>query len=169
MVGADPQRAAELAQPAHERAEALGGVLHLLGVLRVAVVAHLELLLVGVVARVDPDLLDVLGRDQRGARRVVDVGDERHAHAAPAQLGADRGEVLGLLARRRGDPRDLAARGGEPLHLVGGARGVERVGGRHRLHAHGLVAADRDVAHAHDPRPPPARRERARRVARGHA
>ena len=87
MVGADAQRAAELPAAAHERAEALGDALHLLGVLRVAVLAHLELLLVGVVARVDPHLLDVLGRDQRRVRREVDVGDERHAHAAPAQLG----------------------------------------------------------------------------------
>src|SRR4029450_6462571 len=59
VIGPDPERAPELAAAAYERPEALGHALELLAVLGVAVLAHLEALLVGVVARGDADLLDV--------------------------------------------------------------------------------------------------------------
>ena len=125
-----------------------GRALHLFAPLGVAVLAHRELLLVGEVARVDAHLLDVLGGDQRGVRREVDVGDQRHADAAPPQLAADLREVLGLLERGRGDARDLAAGLHHALDLRDGRVRVERVGRRHRLHAHGVRAADADVADA---------------------
>ena len=151
VVGADAQRAAELVAAPHERAEALGGALHLLGVLGVAVLAHLELLLVGVVARVDPDLLDVLGRDQRRARREVDVGDQRHAHAAPAQLA--RGSRArfsaslrdGAVMRTISQPAAASRSTWSAVPRVSSVSVVvidcTRIG---------LVAADRDVADAHD-------------------
>jgi hypothetical protein len=91
---------------------------------RVGVLAHLELLLVGVVARVDADLLHVLGGSQRCVRGEVDVGHQRRAHAAALELGADRAQVLGLFQGGRRDAHDLAARSDQALHLVCRARGV---------------------------------------------
>src|SRR5262249_4675840 len=149
VVGADAQRAAELLAAAHERAEALGNALDLRGPLRVAVLAHGELLLVGEVPGVDPHLLDVLGGEQRRLGREVDVRDERDVEAAPRHLRADRRQVLRLAQRGHGETHDLAARRDEARDLRDAALGIERVGRQHRLHADRPIAADDDVADPH--------------------
>ena len=148
VVGADAQRAAELLAAPHQRPEARGGVLHLFAPIGVAVFADGKLLLVGEVARIDAHLLDVLGGDQRGVGREMDVGDERHGDPAPPQLAADLREVLGLLEGGRGDARDLAAGLHHALDLRDGRERIERVGRRHRLQAQRIRAADADVADA---------------------
>ena len=77
----------QLPAAADQGSEALGHPLELHLRTRSRVLAHLELLLVGVVPRIDPDLLDVLRGDQRRVRREVDVRDERHAiHPAASEL-----------------------------------------------------------------------------------
>jgi hypothetical protein len=169
VVGADAQRPAERTAAPHQRPEAQGHALDLFRVLRVAVLSDLELLLVREVARIDPDLLDVLRRHQGGAGRVVDVGDEWHAHAPTRELRADLRQVLRLLEGGRRDAHDLATGIHEPLHLVGGARGVERVGRGHRLHADRVLAAECHVAHVHHAREASPRCEEVRRVRERHS
>jgi len=156
VVRADTQGAAELLQPPHEGTEALRHTFELLGVLSVRVLPNLELLLVGVVARVDPHLLDVLGSRHGRTGREVDVGHERHANAPALELGANRPQILGVLRRGRGDPDDLAAGFYEPLGLVGGARSVEGIRRRHRLDADRVVAAKSHVADPDHTRDAPA-------------
>jgi hypothetical protein len=169
VVRADAQRAAELLQAADERPEPLLHAIDLRGVLRVAVLALLEALLVGVVARVDPHLLDVAGRLERRVRREVDVRDQRRRHAAPRELGPDRRQVLRVRDGRRRHAQDLAAGGDEPLALRDGGGGVARIGGRHRLDADRVRAADADRSDLHLARRPAPPGERAGRRDRAHA
>jgi hypothetical protein len=124
--------------------------LQLLGVGRIGVFQHGELLLVGVVARVHADLLDVLDRLHRGRREEMDVGDQRLGEARRPELPPD------VLERRRGglvrgrDADDLAARFGQADRLRDRRRDVLRVGGRHRLHADRVRAPDAHAADVHD-------------------
>jgi hypothetical protein len=69
VVRADAHRPAELLAAQHERRKRLVQPLQLAVVVRVGVLAHGELLLVGVVAGVHADLLDVLDRLHRGDGR----------------------------------------------------------------------------------------------------
>ena len=169
VVGADAERAAERLEPAHERPEAFLHPLDLHAVLGVGVLALLEAFLVGIVARIDANLLDVLGRLERCVRREVDVRHERRAHAAAVELGADRGEILGVGDRRCGDAHDLAAGRDESLGLGDGRRRVARVRRRHRLDAERIRAPDADAADPHLAGGTPPPRERAGGEARLHA
>ena len=98
------------------------------------------------------EFLDVAGVDaHRGAAGVdrgedvlgleVDVGDHRDL----AVLG-DLGQRVGVLLSRARHPDDVAAGRGQLGDLL--QRGVDVVGlgGGHRLHRDGMVAADADVA-----------------------
>ena len=159
VIRPDSHRDAVLATAQHERPEALRHALELGGVLHVVVLPHLELLLVGVIARVDPDLLDDLGRDHRGVRREVYVGDERHTHALGRERLLDLPQILGVANRGRRESHDLAARAGKRGDLGDRRRGVHRVGIRHRLDADRMIATDGDVPNPHDAGSPAPRRE----------
>ena len=94
------------------------------------------------VARIDPDRRaagidrgeDVLGLE-------VNISDHRDL-----RLAGDRGERVGVVLTRDGDPHDLAPGRGELSDLLQGRVDVGRQGGGHRLHRHRGVSADLDSA-----------------------
>ncbi len=69
----------------NERSETLADPRQLGRILLVGVLDDLELLRVGVIARIDPHLLDPLGRFHGGFGFEMDVGHDRHVAAALAQ------------------------------------------------------------------------------------
>jgi hypothetical protein len=168
VVRADPHRAAELLAALDEGRERLVEPLQLADVVRVAVVAHGEPLLVRIVARVDADLLDVLDGLHGRLGQEVDVGDE--GDGAPTRGREARADVLqapgGLDVGRR-HPDDLAAHLGERDRLADGRGDVLRVAGRHRLDADRVRAADADAADQDLARPSADRLESGGAV--GHA
>jgi hypothetical protein len=123
------------------------------------------MLAIGVVPRVDAHLLDMLCCDQRGLRREVHIRDERHVHVAPAQLGADVGEVLGRLEMWSRDAHDLTAGARERCDLVDDGRCVQRVRDRHRLDANRVRSTDPDLTDTHLTRGTADGTERVARVA----
>ena len=104
------------------RLHALRHSFELFSVLLLAVLADFEALLVRVVPRVDANLLDILGRDHRGARREVDVGYQWNRDTALVELAANLAEHLRVAHRGRGDADDLAARPRQSLDLAGGGQ-----------------------------------------------
>ena len=85
VVGSDAHRNAAFAAQPDERSEPLANPLQLRRILLIGVFDDFELLGVGVVARIDPDLLDPLRGFERGLRFEMDVRDDRHIAAARAQ------------------------------------------------------------------------------------
>ena len=150
VVRADAERAPEFLGAEDQRREGRVEALQLLGVGRVGVFQHRELLLVGVVAWVHADLLHVFDRLHRRGGQEVDVGHQRLGEARRPELLPDlleRGR-RGLVRGRDAD--DLAARFGQADRLRDRRCDVLRVGGRHRLHSDGVVSAHADAAHVHD-------------------
>jgi hypothetical protein len=81
-----------LAEP-NQRCELLIHARHLGGVLVVGVFLDGEFLRVGVVARVDANLLDPAGGFEGGLGFEMDVGDDGHPAVAPAQFADDVLEI----------------------------------------------------------------------------
>ena len=103
-----------------------------------------------VVARVDPHLVDIFRRHGRHLGQEVDIGHDSRPIAVTAQPPDDVFQVLALahpLGRQAHDP---AARPVDPLDLGHAGLRILRVGVGHRLHGHGLPAADHDLS---DPYP----------------
>jgi hypothetical protein len=148
VVGADAQGPAQLLAAPRQGSEALGHALQLVCILGVRVLAHRELLLVGIVAGIDPHLLHVLGGHQGSVGREVDVGHQRDPHAPAAQLVLDLRQMLRVLNGRRRHAHDLAAGIHQPLDLVAGGPGVARVGGGHGLDADRIGTTDAHVSDA---------------------
>ena len=146
VIRPDAQRAAELLAEQHERCELLVDPRQLLGILVVRVFLDLKFLLVRVIAGVDPDLLDPLGRFHRRVRLEVDVRDNRDVAAARVQPFDDVLQVGGVLHRRCGDAHDLAADLDQLERLLDGQLGVHRVAGEHGLLHGGMVTADDHAA-----------------------
>ena len=167
VVGADAHGGAVLLADAHQRGEAFTDALQLGGVLGIAVGAHVELLLVGVVAGVHPHLFHEARGDLGGVGGEVDVGHQRSVEARGTDALADLGEVLGLLAAGRGDADQLTPRLDHPDALGHGGVGVHRVRGGHALHPDRVVAPDADAPDAHGTRPPPPVGGQAGRVGPG--
>ena len=130
---ARPQFLAEL----HQRREFLLDALQLGRILLVGVFLDREFLGVGVVAGIDADLLDPLGRFHRGVGLEMDVRHDRHVAAARAQSAHDVLQVGRVLDRRRGDAHDLATDRRQFERLRDGRFRVHRVAGEHRLHREG--------------------------------
>ena len=124
MVGADAHADAQLLGTLDQRREDALDSLQLGAVLGVGVLANREFLLVGVVAGVDADLVDVLDRPHGCGRREVDVRHQRDPDPAALQLGADIGQVLGVAGRRHGQANDLATGLDQPHGLFDGCRRV---------------------------------------------
>jgi hypothetical protein len=80
----------------------------------------------------------------------VDVRDHRQRRTR-----RDRGQRVGVVLRRYGDPYDLAARRGQFGDLLQRRVHVGGRGCRHRLHRHRRTAADRHGTNHHLPRLPP--------------
>src|SRR5947209_16889052 len=167
MVGADAHGDPALLALQDQRREALFDAGDLGGVVLVGVLADAEELLVGEVARVHADLVDVLGGFHRRRGAEVDVGDERHRDALRAEAPLDLADRLGVGRRRGGDAYDLAAGldqadglGQGPVHVLG-------TRGRHGLHADRLRAAYGNVANLDFAALAPLVREAAETVRRG--
>ncbi len=142
---AEPAGAAELLAALHEGGERVVQALELGVVVGVRILADGEFLLVGVIAGVDADLLDVFDRLHGGGGEEVDVGDERDmAEAGGGELGADVLEALRGGDVRGGHTDDFAADLGEGDGLADGGGDVLGVAGRHRLEADGVRAPDAD-------------------------
>ena len=102
------------------------------------------------VAGVDAILVERFGAGgvlgQQRVAVVVEVADQRHAHAHLRQAVADVRHGLGGLVAVDGDAHELGAGAGERRRLAGGALDVGRVGVGHRLHDDRGIAADDDAA-----------------------
>ena len=141
----------------------LANALQLRRILLVGVFDDRELLRVGVVARIDPDLLDPLGGFHRGLGFEMDVRHDRHMAAPRAQSPDDVLQIGRVLDRRRGDAHDLATDLGQLEGLRDRGLGVHRVAGDHRLDANRVAAADADLADHHFARQTRAHSEEGRR------
>ena len=108
MVCPDPESNIPLLAKLHQGGEPLPDPLQLVGILGVAVVADVELLRVGKIPRIDPNLLNPLRGLECGLGLEVDVGDQRNRAPDGIQPEADVPEVGGVLHRRCGDPHHLA-------------------------------------------------------------
>ena len=96
------------------------------------------------VAGIDADFVDAaVEAAERHAVVVVDVADHRQRAAA-----LDLREGREVFRLGDGDADDFAAGVGQRLDLGERGLGVAGVGGGHRLHPDGVVAADDFVAHA---------------------
>ena len=101
-------------------------------------------------AGVDADLVHEPGDgDGDVAALVVDVGDERHAIAAPPHFRLDLAQAVRLGEGGGGDADDLAAGLVHGDDLLDAARDVAGLLGDHALHDDGVAAADDDGADAH--------------------
>ena len=105
------------------------------------------------VARVDA-VLGQRGRGRRVLRQqqvavVMEVADQRNAHAQPIELLADDGHRLRRLVVVDGDAHQLAAGVRQLRDLDGGGIGVGGVGVRHRLDDDRMSGADEDAADVH--------------------
>ena len=105
---------------------------------------------VNVVSWIDAHLLTVLGSHVGDAGIEMDVGDKRCHIAFCLQCSTDVAHVLRLAGALRREPDEFAARFNDADGLTDARVGVHRIGGRHRLHADGVIAADGDVAHMGD-------------------
>ena len=142
--------------------------LELLGVGRIGVFQHRELLLVGVVARIDADLLHVFDGFHRRDREKMDVGDERLVEARRAELPVDvlQRDRRGLIWGRDAD--DFAARFRQADGLGDRGRDVLRIGGRHRLQANRIFSAHGHATHVYDAGEAADRAVAGGTVVRGH-
>ena len=129
--------------------KALANPIQLRGVLLIGVFADDEFLGVGVVARVNPHLLDPFRSFDRRFRFEMDVGDNRHIAAALAQTLRDILKVARVFHCGCGDSNDLTACIRELDRLLDRRLGVHRVTRDHRLHTDRVVTADADVTHLH--------------------
>ena len=101
-----------------------------------------------VVARVDAYLVDVLRRHGRRFGQEMDVGHEGRRIPVGTQPLGDVAQVLGFAHPLRREAHDGRAGAGDALDLGDAGRSVARVGVGHRLHRHGMRAADRAGADA---------------------
>ena len=148
VVGADAHSRAVLLADAHQRRELGPDPLQLGLVGSVGVVDLLELLLVGVVAGVDADLLHDAGGQLGGVRGEVDIGHQRRIVAPCPQPVFDGLQGLRLLQAGGRDADQLAACLDHADRLGDGAFDVHRIHRRHALDTDGVLAAD---AHGADP------------------
>ena len=147
VVGADAHGPFEFLALADERGEAVADAGQFVCVGRFCVVVRLELLLVRVIARVDPNLLDVVRRDFGGVRREMDVGDEGHTGVSSlVQPSADFTQGDGFFLARGRDAHDLATGLDHADGLRDGGLDVHRVRRGHGLQDDRGVATDHDAA-----------------------
>ncbi len=144
VVGANAHGAAEFLALQHQRRERLLQPLEFIGVLIVAVLACRKFLAVGVVARIDADLLAPQRRFHRRGRHEMDIGDNRRVQPAFAKFGDDVLEILRVVDRRRGDAQDFAAGFNDRDRLLDAGVRVHGVADQHRLDADRIVAANAD-------------------------
>ena len=101
-------------------------------------------------AWVYPHLVNMLSHLHRNLDAVVmDVGHQRHRATAGADSRANLSHGAGVGHRRRGDTHDFTAGFRQADDAGDGCIDVEGVLIDHRLHHHGVVAADRDITHHH--------------------
>ena len=121
------------------------------------------LLLEADVAGIDAVLVERFRRGgvlaQQLVADVVEVADERHAHAAAREPVADMRHGLSRFVAIDRDAHELGACARQRGHLIDGCVDVGRIGVGHRLHDDGMAAAD----DARRPRRPRTFRALARR------
>ena len=145
VVGADAHGPSERLAFAHERGEPVADAGQFVRVGRFCVVVRLELLLVRVIARVDPNLFDVVRGDFGGVRREVDVGDEGNIGVSSlVEAGSDVPEGLGFPFAGRRDAHDLATGLNHAQRFGHGGVHIHRVRCGHRLEHDGGVSPDGD-------------------------
>ena len=108
VIRPDAHRDAALLAKFDQRRKPLANPRQLGCVLLIGVFADHELLRVGVIAGIDPHLVDPFGRFHRGLGFEMDIRDDRHIAAALAQTFDDVLQVARVFHRRRGDAHDLA-------------------------------------------------------------
>ena len=108
MVRSDPHGAPEFLATQNKRGKGFVQSFQFLLVLEVAVLADLEFFSVGIVARVDTDFLDVLGRFHGGFRKKVNVRNQGKIEARLAYFPRDWSQGFGSPDARRGYAYDLA-------------------------------------------------------------
>ena len=131
MIRPDPHGPPQFLAAIHQRHKLRADPLQLLLVIRIAVLPHLELLLVHEVPRIHPHLLHPLRRLHRRIRLEVNVRHQRHLAARPPHPIADVLQVLRILHRLRRDPHDFAPRLRQQQHLLHTGLRVPRVRGDH--------------------------------------
>ncbi len=147
VVGADAQGSAQLFATADQRRNGFVQALELPCVLGIRVLMCARVFLVGVVARIDADFLNVFDRLHRGLRHEMNVGDERDVgKTGGGELGADLSQSLGGGDVGGGYADDFATDLGEGDGLADRRRDIQRVAGGHRLHPDRVGAADADGA-----------------------
>mmetsp|Transcript_24348 Transcript_24348/g.52540 ORF Transcript_24348/g.52540 Transcript_24348/m.52540 type:complete len:208 (+) Transcript_24348:901-1524(+) len=135
VVGADAHGAVERLALFHERSEGVDEEVSLLEEVVVGLVDHLfeRLAAVDKVARVDPDLLDRVGHDERDLGGEVHVGADWNVIPLLVERLADAMARLGVLHAHNGHADEVEALISATHDLVGRALDVGGEGRRHRL------------------------------------
>ena len=120
------------------------------GIFLVGILQILELpRCIDIVAGVDAHFLTIARRDVGHGGVEVHVGHEGHVTASSPHAFADNPHVLGFAHSLRRQPHQLAASSGNRQDLLHTPVGVHRTRRAHRLHPHGILSSDADIANAH--------------------
>ena len=149
VIGADTHGRTVLLANAHQRKEPITNTLQLGVVFHIGVLAHIEFLLVHVIAGVHAHLLHDARGDLGSVRREMDVRHQRCGVALRAQLLLDDREVLRFLLAGCSDAHQLTSRFDHSDALGHSGSRVHGIRGGHALHPDGVVATDADVADTH--------------------
>ena len=115
----------------------------------ITVFADFKLLLVRIVAWINPDFFHPFCGFERGIGFKMNVGDERDLASRSAHAVCDVLEIRGVGRGLGRDAHHFTTGVGEGEHLGDAGVGVAGVGGDHGLHADGMVAAHGQMADAH--------------------
>ena len=118
-------------------------------VLLIAVFANQKLFRVRVVARIDSDLVNPLGRFHGRVRFKMDIRNDRHITTALAQTFDDEFEIARILHRWSGDPHNFAADVGQLHCFLDRHLRVHRVARDHRLDANRVRPTNTGVTNHH--------------------
>src|SRR5438477_9302199 len=148
MVRSDSHGDAALLAKFDQRRESLADPIQLGRVLFVGVFTNNEFLRVGVVARIDPDFVDPVGRFHRRFRFEMNIGHDRHIAAALTQSLDDIFQIARVFHRRGGYPHNLTTDIRQFDRLLDRHLRVHRVARAHRLDPNRIIPADADIANA---------------------
>ena len=149
MICPDPHRDSSLFAKIDKWRKTFPYSPQLRSILLICVFADDELLRIGIIPRIDPNLIDPFRRFHGGFGLEMNVCDDRHITAALTQTFYNVLEIARVFNGRRGDPDNFTTGGGKLHRLLDRHLRVHCVARDHRLDPDRICATDADVADHH--------------------